>query len=198
MGKIRADQYNTKLMEIHFYDDNIETLINFIEKNLPVLQKFILNIHTDIDEDRLIRNINKYEKDLIYIINKKIPSKTITNIKEPEKTLINTNISKNADNEKPIKFIDKIIRGGEELILSEPAVIIGNINLDGIVKTTDNLIVLGKINGTVICDGEILIIKNVSDKAIVLFNGTKITVESKECNLIKLKKQDEKITVEYI
>jgi len=71
------------------------------------------------------------------------------------------------------EIYDKIIRSGEEIKTDKNLVFLNRVNAGAKIVTSGNVELFGECEGTVICDGDYLIVKK-NTKGTILFKGSEI------------------------
>ena len=92
------------------------------------------------------------------------------------KSIISQNLAKNADStnaESTIKYFKELIRSGVEIDTNSNIVIFHRVNSGAKIRTNKSVFIFGKCDGDVRCDGEYMILSQISNGKI-LFNGMAI------------------------
>ena len=92
------------------------------------------------------------------------------------KSIISQNLAKNADStsaDSTIKYFKELIRSGVEIDTNSNIVIFHRVNSGAKIRTNKSVFIFGKCDGDVRCDGEYMILSQISNGKI-LFNGMAI------------------------
>ena len=165
---INAKQKNIRIFEIEI--DNKSEFIEYIKKNLILLQRFVLMLRGNIDEeisDFLISN--KIEFGILNQPLLKEKTKENTEIKQDTNV---QHIEKEHDDKKLEESIilDRTIRSGEVIEVDSDLLITGRINGGAIIKCEKNIVIYDEIDGKVICEGNFAFIHSIG-KGSLLFHG---------------------------
>lgn len=191
---MRVDQKSVKVYEIDAVDYN--NTIEFIDKNYPFLKKSLIKLNND-NEDKVkiylqnkglcvvdCNTLIKY-KDTETIKAKELQKKIDTNLLEQQELKVeDNNYIEEIEKEKLTKIdkslvIHKMLRAGEDIDENRDVIITNRINKGATVKSSGNITILAQCNGTIICNGEILIIGKV-ENGIIIFNN--ITIDNNKLN----------------
>ena len=148
-----------------FEVDNFEELQKIVESKYKLIQNYYFILK---ENNEKIENFLR-EKALNYIVENNLftsKKEIIEEVKIIEKEKI---IEKKINT----KIYDKIIRGGVEIESDENLIFLSRINAGAKIKTSGNVEIFDECEGSVICDGDYLVInKNV--KGTIIFRGEDI------------------------
>ena len=148
-----------------FEIDNFEELQKMVESKYKLIQNYYFILK---EKDKKIEEFLK-QKSLSYIIENNIftyNKEIVEEVKIIEKEKI---IEKKINT----KIYDKIIRGGVEIENDENLIFLERINAGAKIKTSGNIEIFDECEGSVICDGDYLLI-NKNIKGTIIFNGENI------------------------
>ncbi|NPA50061.1 MAG: hypothetical protein GXO02_00340 [Epsilonproteobacteria bacterium] len=172
---MKVKQYNIKVFEIEI--DNKFEIIQFIQKNITILQKYLINLKGEVDEEieDLLRHYNiLYTKNL-----------TIDEKKGSKEQISTTN---------QLEVMDMVIRSGCEIVAEGSLVFLKRINSGAFIHCERNFIALDIVEGMVVCNGDFMLIK-ASNKAKIIFNGYDITEQINDYITYKVKLRDDEIEI---
>ena len=149
-----------------FEVDDFEKLKNIISSKLPLIKNHFFMLKEKNEE---IESILK-ENNLSYFI---LNGESFTSKKEitPEIKIIEK--EKVIIDKSKTKIFDKIIRSGEEIVSSDNLVFLNRINAGARIECEGNVEIFAENEGTVICNGEYVIVKK-NIKGTIIFNGENI------------------------
>jgi septum site-determining protein MinC len=183
--KIR--QKTIKALEL--YVDDVDKFEQYLNKNIDFLKKFLVIIYGEIDENvenLLKQNSILYQRKDVFqnhseIFRKNSNEKSLNQLLKPKK-------------DKDRVVFNRPIRSGEEVNLNKDITIFGRINSASRVFSNQNIEIFGEINGTVICNGTYLIIKNINN-GIVMFHDYLIDKNKYPNELKKISLENNQLSI---
>lgn len=185
-----------------FVEGEEQELIAYIDKNLGFLQSLLLIFAIPLNQ--------KYPLLLEYLQNKHlrfVQANDAESLGLDTKALNVENMeSKSSESAESIKAESKIehtatlvlhrtIRSGEEIITKGDLTIFGRINSGAHIQSGGNMQIFGTISGNVFCDGEYMILGEVSEGN-VLFGGEIVEKELLKSPRNKIYRKNDSIVVE--
>lgn len=181
-----------------FVEGEAQEIIAYIDKNLGLLQSLLLVFTFDLNHNyaELLEYLK--QKQLKFVLAnsienlgldtkaqdiEKLESKNVESKKIESKTQANTLV------------LNRTIRSGEEIIAKGDLTIFGRINSGAHIQSGGNLQIFGTISGNVFCDGEYMILGEVSEGN-VLFGGEIVDKELLKYPHNKVYRKNDSIVVE--
>jgi septum site-determining protein MinC len=202
---MRAKQKNIRVFELEI--ESNEEFFAFMEKNLLLLKDYLLLIKGEASKEvlefldekgccfKVMEGCDiKFKSSASKESKPKAPS-----IKVSKEDL--ENFKKEIEGENERKSLSKTlvyhspIRSGVEVNSENDITIFSRVNSGAKVVCEGNLEIYGDIDGVVECDGEYMIIKNLS-KGYAIFNGDILESELFDGKLKKIYKRDDELIVE--
>lgn len=166
---MQVKQKNLRVFEINIEDERV--FLSYLHKNYLILKDFLLVISGDITDS--IRTSLKSDG-LIFIEKSEVENidLAIGTSKEVEFNSIDEGFDKSGvDISTERLVIEKTVRSGEEVISRGDIIIFSRVNSGAIVYSDGNIEIYGKIDGVIESNGEYLILKTISPKGEVIFQG---------------------------
>ena len=172
---MKTKQKSVRVFEI--ISDDYEKVINFIEKKGILLKRFLLTIKTNNEK------IKEYFKDKPYEVRfvKSDFEGSNESLEEDESAkqevkviekVIEKTIIKEVNSTKT-EIFDKIIRSGFEINSQNKLVFLNRINAGAKIYSNKEIEIFEENLGTVICDGDYMIVKK-SQKGTIIFNNEEL------------------------
>ena len=91
-------------------------------------------------------------------------------------------------NERIREIVEKPIRSGSYIATKNDLTILNQVNGGAEIESEGNIEIFGTISGKIICNGTYMLIRDINDKGLVIFNGIILDKEKfkKKAKLIKL------------
>ena len=159
---MKTKQKSLKVLEITIEDKT--QFFNYIKKNRLLIRSFLLEIDGLDDEVELFLK----EQNIAYIDINLLKEYNL--YKKKSDTGLNELLRGTKNDSKDKIVIDKMIRSGEEIEEDVDLVILGRINSGSRVICSKNIEVFNEIDGTVIANGDYMIIKSIGSGS-VMFRG---------------------------
>ncbi len=168
------------LRVFHAIVDDEKSFIEFLDKNAPLLREFFLLMEGKISNEILlhVKSLGICAKD-ISGCTLKLSSVKNFSFQEPKRVQadfeemkeISKSEKKSKNRKEKIKIFNRPIRSGEEIKEDVSVVVFGRINSGAKLFCDENVTIYGIIDGFVQCDGEFVILKGISSKGVLVFNG---------------------------
>jgi septum site-determining protein MinC len=184
--KIR--QKTIKVLEL--YIDDFDKLVSYVQKNLDFLKKYYILIHGNICEKSI-----DYLTNCGLIFEKKLLFENHQNIFRKNSNTSLNNVLKQKEQGRVI--YNRPIRSGEEINSNRDVVIFGRVNSASRVFCSQNVEVYGQINGTVICNGDYMIIKEINS-GVVMFHEQLLNKKSFNGKIKKISLKNSEINIEEL
>ena len=155
-------QYNVKVFEIEVGDG--ADFAAFIEKNGALLARHLLYLKGKVtpEIEALLR-----AKGLRFTTD--LPVDSRRSGAEPARIARKNGLA----------IVDELVRSGRELVEERDLLLLRRVNSGATVRTEGNFIGLSPVEGTVICDGDFMLVKPTA-KARIVFNGVEIDENMEE------------------
>lgn len=199
------DQKNIRVFHVLENNNNDDELMQFITKNLPILQGYLLvfdNLSNDL-KDFLDSNDIDYIKHKHLRLNTKSPKIDIKNINANKENHIIKNpvdadmIDSTRDLALKTKFIKKVIRSGENIVNKGDISIFNRVNSASKIISDNNIFIFGECEGDVECNGDFLVLSKIN-KGKIVFQGEIITSNMLKYKLNLIFKEDNKLNIKDI
>ncbi|WP_181646771.1 septum site-determining protein MinC [Helicobacter sp. 16-1353] len=186
------DQKNIRIFHI-LENNNDDELKQFITKNLPILQGYLLVF------DNLSDDLKKFldSNDIDYIKNKhlRLNAKPPTiEIKKEKPNINNDNLDANISKS---KIIQKVVRSGENINNKGDIFVFNRVNSASKIISDGSVLIFGECEGDVECNGEFLILAKIT-KGKILFQGEIITPNMLKYKLNLIIKENGKLNIKDI
>jgi septum site-determining protein MinC len=195
---MKAKQKNLRIFDIHIESE--EDFFSYMNKNLILLKDYFMMINGETTP-KIISFLD--DSGLCYKLAKECNirdfSKTnVTNelkqeeVQQETKPINSFDAQKESTSKEIIKTLlfNKTIRSGEEIVTEGNVTIFGRVNSGAKIICEGNVAIYGVIDGTVQCDGDYMIIKDL-DKGHLIFDGNILEKDQFNGNLKKIIKSDE-------
>ena len=103
-------------------------------------------------------------------------------------------------NERIREIVEKPIRSGSYIATKNDLTILNQVNGGAEIESEGNIEIFGTISGKIICNGTYMLIRDINDKGLVIFNGIILDKEkfkNKKAKLIKLN-SDKRLFIEEL
>ncbi|NWF66130.1 MAG: septum formation inhibitor [Campylobacterales bacterium] len=196
---MQVRQKNIRIFEIVLNSDS-ENLIDYINKNYPLVKDNIFLIKGDISKE-LVEFLNKQNicfVDMNSFENyEKIVSKGKEITKNEKEIKIITAHEIKDDTVETKKVFNRTIRSGEEINTDYDIVVFGRVNNGSKIISKGNVEIFGNVEGMVICDGSYMILKSVKSDNI-FFNGENIDKNSFDGKIKKVYLNENNIEIKEL
>jgi septum site-determining protein MinC len=172
---MKTKQKSVRVFEI--ISDDYDKVVNFIEKKGILLKRFLLTVKTNNEKIKEYFQNKPFEVRFVKAefdgTNEPLEEEkeVKTEVKIIEKVV--EKIVQKETNSTKTKIFDKIIRSGFEIRTENKLVFLNNINAGAKIYSNKEIEIFGEVFGTVICDGEYMIVKK-SQKGTIIFNNTEL------------------------
>jgi len=188
---MKTKQKSVRIFEI--ITNDYEKLTNFIEKKGILLKRFLLVIKTENEKIKDYFKNKPYEVRFVRpdfdASDEKIDIDEDSQVKVVEKIIkvpveVEKIVEKDVDSTKT-EIFDKIIRSGFEINSKNKLIFLDRINAGAKIYSDSEIELFGEVFGTVICNGNYMIVKK-AQKGTIIFNNeelpeiTKLSFISKE------------------
>jgi septum site-determining protein MinC len=199
---VKAKQKSIRIFDIVV--ENEADFLPYMEKNLILLQEYLLILSGDIT-----KNILNYleKKNICYKLTKdcNIKLSTKSNTTKPKKQIEPKSTNTPQQNVRIVKelkiiktlLVQKPVRSGEELIYEGDVTIFGRVNSAAKVVADGNVEVYGTIDGLVQCDGDYMIAKDIG-KGYIIFNGDILDKDKFDGNLKRVTLSNDGVVIKDI
>ncbi len=198
---MKVKQHSLQGFEFILDGENAERFISYFKANEPFLKGHTVILSgkgdlVEIEEFLKKNNVCYFIRNCELTTRKKsvktLPDSYIEDIKksikESKKEKEQTQQQKNPKG-RYREIIEKPIRSGHFISTTNDLLILSQINSGAEVETSGNLEIFGTINGKLECNGSYMLIRDIGDNGLVIFNKVileKTKFKSKKAKLIKL------------
>ncbi|EEO26426.1 septum site-determining protein MinC [Helicobacter winghamensis] len=185
-----------------FVEGEAQEIIAYIDKNLGLLQSLLLVFTFDLNHNyaELLEYLK--QKQLRFVLANSIENLGLDTKAQDIGKLESKNVESKAESKKiesktqaNTLVLNRTIRSGEEIIAKGDLTIFGRINSGAHIQSGGNLQIFGTISGNVFCDGEYMILGEVSEGN-VLFGGEIVDKELLKYPRNKVYRKNDSIVVE--
>ncbi|WP_456383413.1 septum site-determining protein MinC [Hydrogenimonas sp.] len=174
---MQVKQYNIKIFEIAVEKE--EEFLEFIEKNGELLKRYLLFLRGKVTP-RARKALKK----------RGIAWTTSLPVEHAGNARSGTAVAKQSG----LTIFDQIVRSGQEVTETKDLLLLKRINSGAKVTTDGNVISLNRIEGTIECNGEFMLVKPTA-KARIVFNGVDITEAMDEECFYKIRFKENEILI---
>jgi septum site-determining protein MinC len=162
---MKTKQKHLKVLEI-IIDDKSE-FFSYADKNYLLLKNFLFELSGNVDSE-----VKEFldSRNISYVTSDVFKSKEM--FRKKSSGSLNDLLKNKKSDEKPKKItINETLRSGQEIDVDVDLTIFGRINSGSRVISSKNIEVFNEIDGTVICNGDYLVIKSINNGS-VMFKDT--------------------------
>jgi len=207
---LKVKQQTLQSFEFILDNGDKESFFSYIKQNEPLLKGYtiIINGKGDISEIKEFleeRNFCFFIRDCELTTRKKsvIPLSNLS-VEDALKTIKKNeekSDNKNRNNRSRIReVIEKPVRSGSSIQTSNDVTILSQVNSGSEINVSGNLEIFGTINGRIECGGSYMLLRDIGENGLVIFNGVILEKErfkSKKAKLLKLD-NDKKLIIEEL
>ena len=177
---MQIKQYNVKIFEITI--EEIDAFRAFLDKNAQLLTRHLLYLKGRVtpEAEALVQ-----AKGLAY---------TTTLPIEPSRGGSGREAPPRLARRSGLVIVDELVRSGRELVEERDLLLLKRVNSGATVRTDGNFIGLSPVEGTVVCDGDFMLIKPTA-KARIVFNGAEIAESMTEETFYKVRLEGNEIII---
>jgi septum site-determining protein MinC len=206
---LKVKQQTLQSFEFVLNDGDSEKFISYMKQNSPLLKGNVVILNgegelRDIEEYLTENNFCFFRKSCELSTRKKsvvsLPNMSIEEaletIKQSEDELSQT---EHTNRERTREVIEKPIRSGSYIKTDNDLTILSQINGGSEIDVSGNLEIFGTINGKVECGGAYMLLRDIGDNGVVIFNGVILEREkfkSRRAKLLKLNSEKRLIVEE--
>ena len=180
---MKTRQYSAKILEITLEDE--ENFIQFFEKNYRFFQNHLIVINGE--ENQKIQDYMK-SKNLTAVFNLSLPAHNV----EKQKRELQSSPSTQKKNS--LKVLDKLVRSGQEIRVDGDLLLLNRVNSGGSIVINGSLIVTQKVDGSIRCEGDFMLLK-ASSKANIVFHGVEVDNKFLQNKLNRVELVDDEIRI---
>jgi septum formation inhibitor MinC len=180
---VKTRQYSAKILEITLEDE--ENFIQFFEKNYRFFQNHLIVINGE--ENQKIQDYMK-SKNLTAVFNLSLPAHNV----EKQKRELQSSPSTQKKNS--LKVLDKLVRSGQEIRVDGDLLLLNRVNSGGSIVINGSLIVTQKVDGSIRCEGDFMLLK-ASSKANIVFHGVEVDNKFLQNKLNRVELVDDEIRI---
>jgi septum site-determining protein MinC len=188
---MKTKQKHLKVLDI-VIDDKSE-FFSYADKNYLLLKNFLFELSGNVDGE--VREFLD-SRNISYVTSDVFKSKEM--FRKKSSNSLNELLKGKKKEEKPQKMtIYEPLRSGQEIEEDIDIVIFGRINSGSRVISSKNIEVFNEIDGTVICNGDYLVIKSINNGS-VMFRGTILNSEDFDGSYKMVYFEDEKVKMKEL
>jgi septum site-determining protein MinC len=198
---VKVKQHTLQSFEFILSNGDEDRLFSYINQNEPLLKGHAIIISKD-DNFEISETITSFlkEKELCYFFKEcnlstrkksvvTLPNMSIEEAFETIKKSEDIEEEKTSSKETIREVIEKPIRSGTYINSKNDLTVLSQINAGSEVEVEGNLEVFGSVNGRVICRGIYMLLRDIGETGLVIFNGIILDKErfkSRKAKLLKL------------